>query len=86
TPAECPDVNRLAVRIVPAYAKYLLEIFENKAKSIENKQRFYERILKKIEQLEGEEKTFLLLKMFLKKMFDFKKKFKRYFIKIKNKF
>ena len=52
--------------------KYLLEIFENKAKSIENKQRFYERILKKIEQLEGEEKTFLLLKMFLKKMFDFK--------------
>jgi len=42
--------------------------------------------LKKIEQLEGEEKTFLLLKMFLKKMFDFKKKFKRYFIKIKNKF
>ena len=38
--------------------KYLLEIFENKAKSIENKQRFYERILKKIEQLEGEEKTF----------------------------
>ena len=30
--------------------KYLLEIFENKAKSIENKQRFYERILKKIEQ------------------------------------
>ena len=43
-------------------------------------------ILKKIEQLEGEEKTFLLLKMFLKKMFDFKKKFKRYFIKIKNKF
>ena len=36
--------------------KYLLEIFENKAKSIENKQRFYERILKKIEQLEGEEK------------------------------
>ena len=66
--------------------KYLLEIFENKAKSIENKQRFYERILKKIEQLEGEENTFLLLKMFLKKMFDFKKKFKRYFIKIKNKF
>lgn len=52
--------------------KYLLEIFENKVKSIENKQRFYERILKKIEQLEGEEKTFLLLKMFLKKMFDFK--------------
>ncbi len=50
--------------------KYLLEIFEKK--SIENKQRFYERILKKIEQLEGEEKTFLLLKMFLKKMFDFK--------------
>ena len=38
--------------------KYLLEIFENKVKSIENKQRFYERILKKIEQLEGEEKTF----------------------------
>lgn len=31
--------------------KYLLEIFENKVKSIENKQRFYERILKKIEQL-----------------------------------
>ena len=28
--------------------------------------------MKKIEQLEGEEKTFLLLKMFLKKMFDFK--------------
>ena len=52
--------------------KNIFQKFENKVKSIENKQRFYERILKKIEQLEGEEKTFLLLKMFLKKMFDFK--------------
>ena len=52
--------------------KYLLEIFDDKINALENKQRFYEKVLKKIEQLEGEEKTFLLLKMFLKKMFDFK--------------
>ena len=43
--------------------KYLLEIFGDKINALEIKQRFYERILKKIEQLEGEEKTFLLLKM-----------------------
>ena len=52
--------------------KYLLEIFDDKINALENKQRFYEKVLKKSDQLEGEEKIFFQIKMFLKKMFDFK--------------
>lgn len=52
--------------------KYLLEIFGDKINALENKQRFYEKVLKKSDQLEGEEKIFFQIKMFLKKMFDFK--------------
>ena len=52
--------------------EYLLEIFENKAKSIENKQRVYEKVLKKSDQLEMKENIFFQIKVFLKKMFDFK--------------
>ena len=42
--------------------KYLLEIFDDKINALENKQRFYEKVLKKSDQLEGEEKIFLKLK------------------------
>ena len=52
--------------------KYLLEIFGDKINALENKQIFYEKVLKKSDQLEGEEKIFFQIKMFLKKMFDFK--------------
>ena len=54
--------------------KYLIEIFGNKINALENKQRVYEKVLKKSDQLEGggEEKIFFQIKMFLKKMFDFK--------------
>ena len=52
--------------------KYFLEIFDDKINALENKQRFYEKVLKKSDQLEGEEKIFFQIKMFLKKMFDFK--------------
>ena len=52
--------------------KYLLEIFGDKINALEIKQRFYEKVLKKSDQLEGEEKIFFQIKMFLKKMFDFK--------------
>ncbi len=51
--------------------KYLLEIFGDKINALENKQRFYEKVLKKSDQLEGGRKN-IFLKMFLKKMFDFK--------------
>ena len=47
--------------------KYLLEIFENKAKSIENKQRFYEKVLKKSDQLEGGRKNIFSNKNVFKK-------------------
>ena len=54
--------------------KYLLGIFGDKINALENKQRFYEKVLKKSDQLEGggEEKIFFQIKMFLKKMLDFK--------------
>ena len=39
--------------------KYLLEIFGDKINALENKQRFYEKVLKKSDQLEREEKIFL---------------------------
>ena len=52
--------------------KYLLEIFDDKINALENKQIFYEKVLKKSDQLEGKEKIFFQIKMFLKKMFDFK--------------
>lgn len=52
--------------------KYLFKIFGPKINVLENKQRFYEKVLKKSEQLEGEEKIFFQIKIFLKKLFDFK--------------
>ena len=58
--------------ILDEIEKYLLEIFDDKINALENKQRFYEKVLKKSDQLEGEEKIFFQIKMFLKKMFDFK--------------
>ena len=39
--------------------KYLLEIFGDKINALENKQIFYEKVLKKSDQLEREEKIFL---------------------------
>ena len=39
--------------------KYLLEIFDDKINALENKQRFYEKVLKKSDQFEREEKIFL---------------------------
>ena len=44
--------------------KYLLEIFDDKINALENKQRFYEKVLKKSDQLEGEEKIFFQIKYF----------------------
>ncbi|MCT7546540.1 hypothetical protein N5T80_09450 [Aliarcobacter cryaerophilus] len=38
--------------------KYLLEIFGDKINALENKQIFYEKVLKKSDQLEGEKKYF----------------------------
>ena len=38
--------------------KYLIEIFGNKINALENKQRVYEKVLKKSDQLEGEKKYF----------------------------
>ncbi|MGJ0332006.1 hypothetical protein NG751_08980 [Aliarcobacter cryaerophilus] len=52
--------------------KYLLEIFGDKINALENKQIFYEKVLKKSDQFEGEEKIFFQIKVFLKNMFDFK--------------
>ena len=39
--------------------KYLLEIFGDKINALENKQIFYEKVLKKSDQFEREEKIFL---------------------------
>ena len=52
--------------------KYLIEIFGNKINALENKQRVYEKVLKKSDQLEMKENIFFQIKVFLKKMFDFK--------------
>ena len=38
--------------------KYLLEIFGDKINALENKQIFYEKVLKKSDQLEGEKNIF----------------------------
>ena len=48
--------------------KYLLEIFGDKINALENKQRFYEKVLKKSDQLEGEEKIFFQIKMIMLSM------------------
>ena len=37
--------------------EYLLEIFGDKINALENKQRFYEKVLKKSDQLEGGRKN-----------------------------
>ena len=52
--------------------EYLLGIFGDKINALENKQRFYEKVLKKSDQLEMKENIFFQIKVFLKKMFDFK--------------
>ncbi|WP_066402400.1 hypothetical protein [Aliarcobacter cryaerophilus] len=52
--------------------KYLIEIFGNKINALEHKQRVYEKVLKKSDQLEMKENIFFQIKVFLKKMFDFK--------------
>ena len=45
--------------ILDEIEKYLLEIFGDKINALENKQIFYEKVLKKSDQLEREEKIFL---------------------------
>ena len=47
--------------------KYLLEIFDDKINALENKQRFYEKVLKKSDQLEGERKNIFSNKNVFKK-------------------
>ena len=47
--------------------KYLLEIFGDKINALENKQRFYEKVLKKSDQLEGERKNIFSNKNVFKK-------------------
>ncbi len=52
--------------------KYLIEIFGNKINALEHKQRVYEKVLKKSDQLEMKENIFFQIKILIKKMFDFK--------------
>ena len=47
--------------------KYLLEIFVDKTNALEIKQRFYEKVLKKSDQFEREEKIFLKMQKLKKK-------------------
>ena len=47
--------------------KYLLEIFDDKINALENKQRFYEKVLKKSDQLEGGRKNIFSNKNVFKK-------------------
>ena len=47
--------------------KYLLEIFDDKINALENKQRFYEQVLKKSDQLEGGRKNIFSNKNVFKK-------------------
>ena len=50
--------------ILDEIEKYLLGIFGDNTNVLENKQRFYEKVLKKSDQLEGEEKIFFQIKYF----------------------
>ena len=47
--------------------KYLLEIFDDKINALKNKQRFYEKVLKKSDQLEGGRKNIFSNKNVFKK-------------------
>ena len=47
--------------------KYLLEIFDDKINALENKQIFYEKVLKKSDQLEGGRKNIFSNKNVFKK-------------------
>ena len=47
--------------------KYLLEIFDDKINALENKQRFYEKVLKKSDQLEWGRKNIFSNKNVFKK-------------------
>ena len=50
----------------------IILVFGEKAKPIDNKEYFFERVLKRSESFEGEEKKFFILKTILKRMFDYK--------------
>ena len=53
--------------ILDEIEKYLLEIFGDKINALENKQIFYEKVLKKSDQLEGERKNIFSNKNVFKK-------------------
>ena len=53
--------------ILDEIEKYLLEIFDDKINELENKQRFYEKVLKKSDQLEGGRKNIFSNKNVFKK-------------------
>lgn len=54
--------------IVENLEKHVKNIFKDDAKNIENRERFLEKIAKKSESLDGDEKTFFQLKQLVKKM------------------
>ena len=53
--------------ILDEIEKYLLEIFDDKINALENKQIFYEKVLKKSDQLEGGRKNIFSNKNVFKK-------------------
>ncbi|MCT7563191.1 hypothetical protein ACOTWR_06320 [Aliarcobacter butzleri] len=50
----------------------IVKIFNEKVKPIENKENFFERVLKKSEKIEESEKKKFILKSLLKRMFNYK--------------